>query len=163
MKKFLIVFIAIIMVLASVNLLACSPSNNGNKEYNEIMNKSISVLKEGWEDIYTQRPIDARENKIKIVNSRIIELNDTHTIIEFEDIDKIIEFAVYSDYYGTQGKYYINVGMYDTILVYKDGTMGFEGHSPIRQYFSRYYDTSLPFISRVVEFGSSYNQTINLN
>ncbi len=163
MKKFLIFFVSIIMVFVSINLFACSTSKSGNKEYDEIMNNAISVLKEGWENVYTQRPIDNRENKIRIANSRIIEVKDTHEINEFQNIKSIIEFVVYSDYYGTQGKYYINAGIYDTVLVYKDGTMNFESQSLIKQYINMYIDTSLPFISSVVEFDSSYNQTINLN
>lgn len=163
MKKFLILFISIIMIIASVNLFACSSPNSGNKEYDEIMNKSINVLKEGWEDIYTQLTIENRENKIRIANSRIIELNDTHEISEFQNVKSIIEFIVYSDYYGTQGKYCINAGIYDTVLVYEDGTMEFQTQSIIKQYINRYYDYSFSFISNVVELGSSYNQTINLN
>lgn len=163
MKKFLVVFVSIIMVFASINLFACSTANSGNKEYDEIMNNVVSVLKEGWENVYTQHPIDNRENKIKIVNSRIIEVNDTHEISEFQNIKSIIEFVVHSDYYGTQGKYYINVGIYDTVLVYKDGTMEFQTQSIIKQYINFYADTSFPFISKVVELGSAYNQTITLN
>ena len=162
MKKILIFILSIIMIVSCTGLFACSLPSSNNTKYDGLMNSAISVLKKGWEDLYNERPLENRENKIKIVNSRIVKIKDDTNINEFKNIDKIIEFDIYSDYVGNQGIYLYNSGLCNNVIIYKDGTMEV-GRGVIIRYGSSRYDYSFPFISEVVELGSAYNKTITLN
>lgn len=167
MKKIFLLMITFILLVCSFNLFACStPDGNSdyNGEYDDLMTSVVLELEDSWQEIYSETPmIENRDNKIHIKSTRIIILKDSHDIEVFENIKYIVEFTIYSDYYGTNGKYFLNVGICDTVVVYKDGTIEAQPRNLINQYLSVYFDFEFSYISNIVELNSIYNQTITLN
>lgn len=163
MKKIFLI-ISIIVCCFAICFSACSPSNNSEtQQYDEMMESAITELTKGWENKYKEFDLENRDNAIYIKNSRIIELTDNHEISAFENIKYIIEFIIFSDYYGSGGKYFHDIGLYDTVIVYKDGSIEFSYYDIMRQYNNASYDYSFSYVSQVIELESTYNQVINLN
>ena len=118
---------------------------------------AIDVLKEFWTEKYSEDLY--KENNCKgyfeIINTRLIEIKD-NDINMFKDVDYIVEFELFTDYY-CNGLYYDNVSMYDTVIVYKDGTTKVDG-SYINRYRSTTYSNDFsPFIESVENYGDKYN------
>ncbi len=153
------VLLALILSLSTFSVYKCLK----DKQYNEIVNPAIEELKLGWENFYKEFPAENRNNTIYIKNTRIVELTKNQKIAEYKDIKYIIEFTIFSDYYCTNGKYLIDAGRYDNVLICNDGTVELIDSDIIKHYFSSTYDLSFSkYIARVIDLESSYNQKITL-
>lgn len=77
----------------------------------------------------------------------------------FKDIDCIVEFVLFSDYYGT-APYYLNTNIMDSVAIYKDGTCKmFE----MRHYIQKNYDNKLSAIKYdVIDLEDKFNQKFDL-
>lgn len=155
--------ISILILCLSVVILggACKPSNE--KQYDELVNNSISEIKSFWGNKYNETDVTNRKNDIFIVNTRLIIIDKNTDIEEFRNIEYIIEFTIYSDYLGTDGKYYRNIGRCDSVAVYKDKTFIVCDSNLISNYEMKHYDFTYPMILDVVDFGAQYNQRIILD
>lgn len=149
MKKSLFIILSFILVFA---LSAC-----GNNNQNELVADAIAELKYEWEDIYNSDRLSTDcDGYFEIKNTRIIEIKKTDTEL-FEDVEYIIEFVLYTDYFGS-APYYSSAGVSDSVVVYKDGTMevaksNFFNLYRMKTYSSDYSD----IIEEVTDLENKYN------
>ncbi|MEG9430027.1 MAG: hypothetical protein VZQ61_03790 [Christensenellaceae bacterium] len=162
MKKVLIIIGLVFLICLSVVLGGACKSTSENK-YDELVNKSIVEIKSFWENKYNETDSSNRKNDIFIVNTRLITIDKNTYIEEFREVEYIIEFTIYSDYLGTNGKYYRNIGRCDSVAVHKDKTILVCDQNLIYNYEIRHYDFTYPMIIDVVDFGAQYNQRIILD
>jgi len=118
---------------------------------------AIDTLEEFWtekysEDLYKENKCDGH---FEIINTRLIEIKD-NDIDMFKDVDYIVEFEIFTDYH-CNGLYYENQSIYDTVIVYKDGTTKVDS-----DYIARYRSTTFNndfsgFIESVENYGDKYN------
>ncbi len=112
------------------------------------ISKALKELEKQWSDY-------------QILNTRIITVKENRTEI-FSDIDYIVEFVLFTDYYGsTYGDgtpYYSNAGVYDTVIVYKDGSAALHMQNPFHSYRARTYSSDFTqIIEKIEDFGNLYN------
>lgn len=92
----------------------------------------------------------------EIKNTRVIEIGDTDIEL-FKDIDYIVEFVLFTDYFGS-APYYSSIGISDTVVVYSDGTMEVPNMNLLTAYRSRYYSTDFSdIIKKVYDCKDKYN------
>ena len=148
MKK---VISLLLIVILALGLCSC---NIGKDK--RVLN-AIDTLKEYWaeeysKDLYKENNCDGY---FEIINTRLIEIKENNTAM-FKDVDYIVEFELFTDYF-CNGLYYENVSMYDTVIVYKDGTTKVDS-----DYITRYRSTTFSndfsaFIESVENYGDKYN------
>jgi hypothetical protein len=121
---------------------------------NDIVSKAVSVLKNHWEDLYEDSKVET-DGHFEIKNTRVVNIKENNTE-EFKNIDYIVEFILYTDYFGS-APYYQNVGIDDTVVVHKDGTMEVQ-RNLINLYRSKYYSNDFSdFIKSIDDYGDKYN------
>ncbi len=116
MKKALAIILSLILLLS---LTAC-----GGSEHDEMIKEAIEELEEEWEDIYEETKESSNhktDGHFEIKNTRVITIKE-NDIEEFKDVDYVIEFVLFTDYFGS-APYYSSVGLSDNVIVYKDGDM----------------------------------------
>lgn len=152
MKKIL----AILLVLAlTFSLAACSKK----PKHDAMIKEAIGELKDHWKDLYDEdedSDLDP-DRYFEIKNTRVITLKD-NDIEEFDlkDIAYIVEFEIYTDYFGS-APYYVNPGMHNNIVVYKDGDMKVQS-SVINKYRNITYNTDYSdFIESIDDCHGAYN------
>ena len=147
MKK----FFSLLLVICLVFSLSSCGNDNSQKE---LVDDAIKELKSTWENIYDNSKIKT-DGYFAIKNTRVISIKENNTE-EFENIDYIVEFVLYTDYSGS-APYYKNVGIYDTVVVYKDGTMEVQ-RNLINLYRSKYFSNDFSdFIKSIDDYGDKYN------
>lgn len=112
------------------------------------ISKALKALEKQWSDY-------------QILNTRIIIVKENNTDI-FSDIDYIVEFVLFTDYYGSiygdSTPYYSNAGIYDTVIVYKDGTAALNMQNPFNSYRTLTYSSDFTqIIEKIEDFGNLYN------
>ena len=157
MKKFL----TFLIICLSIFFLCACNSTNENK-YDEFIKTSISEIKSFWENKYNETDSTNRKNDVFIVNTRLFTIDETTDREEYKGVKYIIEFVIYSDYYGTNGKYYSNIGLYDSIAVYNDNTFFVYEQSPFKRDIML-FELSFSMIKDTVDLGAQYNQRIILD
>jgi hypothetical protein len=148
--------IAIFLIL----LLLAGMSSCGKPEKDETVLQAIQALKAAWEQDYATSATHS-DGYFEIKNTRVIYIKD-NSVAHFEDVACIVEFELYTDYYGS-APYYVNVGRLDSVTVYKDGTMEVNPMNPILVYSRATYTTDFSdFIGAITDYGTQYNQTAKL-
>lgn len=128
-----------------------------NYRHKAIINDAIEELKSEWERIYDDSVADT-DGYFEIKNTRLIEIGNNDTE-ELKDIDYLVEFVLYTDYLGS-APYYSSVGLSDTVIVYKDGTMTVPSKNSLRAYSQRHYSYDYSdIIKDIFDYGSKYNCT----
>ena len=148
MKKVCYLLLALCLIFS---LSACSNDNSQK----ELVDDAIKELKSTWKDIYDETYVKT-DGYFEIKNTRVIEImkND---IEEFEDVDYIIEFVLYTDYFGS-APYYSYVGMSDSVIVYDNGDMEVSRINLLRVYSSKHYTYDYSdIIEAVNDYGDKYN------
>jgi len=148
MKRLLAIMLSLVLVLS---LTAC-----GSK-HDDIIEKAITELEKIWVDQYSEHHSSIKtDGYFEIKNTRVIEIKDNENEM-FKDIDYVIEFVLFTDYYGS-APYYYNVGIYDTVVVYKNGKTEASSKTPFLQYVVQTYSTDYSdFIESVTDYGDKYN------
>ncbi len=165
MKRILLVFSLIIIIILS----GCARVNVGKginvtEENTAYANKAIDEVKTTWEKRYAEMQEQTNTTGyLEIKNTRIIKINSVDESIEgadfFKGIDCIVEFVLFSDYFGT-APYYPNISMMNSVAINKDGTCEmFE----LRHYIQKNYDYKLSAINYdVVALEDQFNQKFDL-
>ena len=149
--------VLLLVLILSFGLSACSSNKN------DMISKAVNELKNHWKETYEEmydRINIETDRYFEIKNTRVISIKENDTDV-FKDIDYIIEFVLYTDRYGS-APYYPNVGMYDNVVVFKDGSM--EVQSTVMQsYIAHYYIDDLPdIIKSIDDYSDKYNCVENL-
>lgn len=136
-----------------------SSCGNDNSQ-KELVDDAIEELKLSWEDIYDNLIFET-DRYFEIKNTRVIEITK-NDIEEFEDVDCIIEFVLYTDYFGA-APYYSCIGLSDSVIVYNNGDMEVSSINLLRSYSGRYYTYDYSDIIKAVnDYGDKYNCVENL-
>lgn len=153
MKRFYSLFLVICLVFS---LSSCGNDNSQK----ELVDDAIEELKLSWEDIYDNLIFET-DRYFEIKNTRVIEITK-NDIEVFEDVDCIIEFVLYTDYFGA-APYYSCTGLSDSVIVYNNGDMEVPSTNLLRAYSSRYYTYDYSNIIKAVnDYGDKYNCVENL-
>ena len=153
MKKLLCFFISIILV---ISLVSCGSSGAGINDpissYDGIVKDAIGALKTEWKDIYSKYDTDGY---FEIKNTRVIEIKD-NDISAFKDVKYIIEFILFTDYYGS-APYYSEAVVSNVAVIYKNGNAEITGDL-FRRYSSATYSYDYSdIIKNIVDCGGKYN------
>lgn len=149
MKKAALIILSFVLVLC---LTACD-----NNASSKPVNDAIRELKAEWTDIYNSQLNGLEcDGYFEIKNTRVVKIDKTDIEI-FSDIDYIIEFVLYTDYFAS-APYYSSDGGYDSVIVYKDGSMEISRSNLLRTYRSRYFNSDFSdIIKEVYDYGDKYN------
>jgi len=128
--------------------------------HDELVESAREALCDEWADIYSKDR--GCEEYVEIINTRVVTINrgagDVNEM--FWGVKYLVEFELFTDYLGT-APYYTNAGVYDCVIVYKDGSMEVMSQNPIDFYRSRYYTTDFSdIIDEMVNLGSTYNTVL---
>lgn len=144
-------FFSFLLVFSFVlTLSAC-----GDNPHDELIDKAIKELQSLWQELYDNSDIET-ERYFEIKNTRVMELKK-NDVEDFKNIDYIIEFVLFTDYYGAS-PYYSNVGISDSVIVYNDGTMEVPSNNLFRAYTGKTYVYNYEgIIETVTDYGDEYN------
>lgn len=150
----------ILLMLLGLTVMLTACGGKKKAESPEVQ-KGIDALTAEWEEIYRDGMYEG-DKHLEIRNARVVYINPDTEIAEFQDVDYIVEFILFTDYFGS-GPYYENVGVYDSVKVYKDGTVSVEAINPLSVYRAINYITDFSdIIESISDYGNAYNQTIQL-
>ncbi len=146
---------AILLVLILTwGLSACNSNDN------DMVSKAINELKNHWEKMYDKTNVDT-DGYFEIKNTRVVNIKENNTD-EFKDVNYIVEVVLYTDYFGS-APYYQVVGIDDTVVVFKDGSMEVQSNL-INRYRSKYYSNDFSdFIESIYDYSDKYNCIEKLN
>ena len=165
MKRILLVFsLIIIIVLSGCARVNVGKGINVTEENTAYVNKAIDEVKTTWEKRYSEMQEQTKATGyLEIKNTRIIKVNSVDESANgaefFKNVDCIVEFVLFSDYFGS-APYYVNAGIMDSVAIYKDGTCKMV---KIKDYYARTYDYKLSAINYdVVDLEDKFNQKFDL-
>lgn len=149
MRKALLIILCVVSVFCST---ACEKDSR-----KELVDDAVRELKSEWTDIYNRKLGNIEYNGyFEIKNTRVIEIGDTDIEL-FKDIDYIVEFVLFTDYFGS-APYYSSIGISDTVVVYSDGAMEVPNTNLLTAYRSRYYTVDFSdIIKKVNDCKDKYN------
>lgn len=151
MKK----LVSVILLLSFIFCLtSCGEDNN-----NDMVEKAVKGLENTWIGNYYGNEIQDWHFEIK--NTRIIKIKETD-IEEFKDVDYIIEFVLFTNYYNSS-PYYSSVGMYDSVTVYSNGEMEVPKTNLLKYYTMSHYSSDYSdIIGSIDDCGAKYNRSKKL-
>ena len=130
-----------------------------NSLYDPRIDPALSALGQKWSELYDET--DNTDGYLEVKSVRIIDIKPNENEL-FGDIEYIVEFTLLSDYYGSY-PYYQNIGNYDTVVFYKDGSIDIPTNNLFRIYSSRTYSYDYSdFIADIMDCGASYNGVLSL-
>ena len=156
MKK-LALFLAVVL-LFSLCLSGCGAGG----EHDDMIEEAIEVLEEHWADAY-----DGMENRnvdrhFEIKNTRVITLKKNE-YEELEDMEYIVDFALYIDYFGDT-EYYVEAptgGPWSggAVAVYRDGDMEVVSNRLVLDVMSDITAIEPPEnpVKKIDDYGAAYN------
>lgn len=159
MKKWIICLLIVVMML---------PAGLCEAEYD--IAAAIENLKTCWREEYSSA--GKLPGYLEIKNTRVVVITDEPKAPEesvqpyadayFADVDYIVEFMLYSDLMG-MAPYYQAAGVWDCVVVYKDGSVQTPMNSPFDEYRARTYTFDVAgIIADVIDLGQEYNAAYRL-
>lgn len=154
MKKILA---TILVLVFSLTLTACNKEENDiNNQHNELITKSIEELEKVLKEEHNKSNYSNSDGYFEIKNTRIIEIKDNDVEI-FKDMDYIVEFLSFDDFYGS-APYYRYTGMYESVAVYKSGKIEPQQTNPFRIYSTQTYTYDFSnIIKSITDYNNKYN------
>lgn len=123
-------------------------------KYHDIIIDAIEEVKDCWRQHYDE-PEYKSDGYFESKNTRLITIKDNE-IEQFHDVSCIIEFELFTDYYGSS-PYYENININDNVIVYKNGTMDV-ANSPIQMYRAMTFISDFSgFIESIDDYQDQYN------
>ena len=151
MKKWIVWITALLMVIL---LTGCGKTVDADVQ------KAEKTLTETWSQLYLES--GRGDGYLEIKNTRVIHVKADTANKDFKNIDKIVEFILYSDYFEA-APYYSNCATYDTVILYKDGRSEVVPVNPIDMYRSMSYSSDFSdFVEKVEDLGSVCNKAMDL-
>lgn len=152
MKKFIALISAAVL---------CFTSGCANKTANEeTIDEAAKLVGEKWESVYEASPFEIGKDKhLEVKNTRIVRIKDTG-LEELENVDYVIDFLLLTNYSGT-APYYTVADYYNSVAVYKDGSMDCD--LDVFAVFTGTYGNDFDkLIASVEDYGSDYNREIKV-
>lgn len=153
MKKFLLIILTVITVFS---LSACGEGEK-KSTYNGAadVKGAVEFLKDSWKEIYNF-DTGKTDRYFEIKNTRVLTLKE-NSVEDFENVKYIIEFELYTDYFGCS-PYYFDAGVNDRVLIMKDGTMSLSERDPLSSYRSKSFKKDFSeFLEAIDDLGDKYN------
>ena len=160
-----IVFVLALLILCGA-LLGCAAQGGADAvtptdAEKKAVEKSFEIFRAGWTDWLNERVSDAGEYVIDVKNVRIVKLKENDKD-RLKDVDFIVEFLFYMNYYQPGDAYSQSVNMNDSIAFYKDGTAKLENRL-IYAYQMMSYDVDTSgYIEEVRDFGAAFNRKLTI-
>ena len=154
MKRIIVLFVSILLIF---NLVSCSDMNKNDinnhiSTYDSIVKDAIKELRNEWKEIYNKSENDGY---FEIKNTRVIEIKDNDISI-FKDVKYVVEFILFTDYYGS-APYYSEAVVSNVAVIYKNGNAEITGDL-FRRYSSATYSYDYSdIIKNIVDCGGKYN------
>lgn len=146
MKKVLSLVIVVAMVLS---LAGCGGDH--------VVADAVDMLKQAWTEYYRDTAVE-NDGYLQLVNTRLITFKE-NGVQDMRNIAYVVEFVLYTGYYGSDSYHAQTTGFMDTVTVYKDGTMEV-GRNPLKDYSTTYYSWDYSaFVESVEDLGDDYNFT----
>ena len=179
-KRITVLLLLVVVVVMGLLLWKCVSENkileenilelekqisNANKKPPEdaIIQTAITEVADVWMDLYKEANIDS--DYLQIKNTRIITLKDNAVDVwyAFDGITYIVEFELYSDYFGTEA-YPIDANYMDCVAVYTDGTMTVLPKNLLEVYrINTYSSDYTDIIEEIKDYEDLYNQEISFD
>ena len=148
MKKLLTVLLCITMVLC---VTGCKRIGDPK---DPIIKDAVKLLQEHWADDYSE--IDFGDGYFEIKSTRVITIKE-NDVEMFKDVKYVIEFVLYTDYYGSAPYYMNSTGINDNVIVYNDGSMEVVSRY-INTYRAHTYNSDFSdFIESIEDYNDAYN------
>ena len=160
--------VLLIALLAALLLpMFSQPSSDGtfSGAFDGQVRLATSALQEKWTEVYNESP--DTDGYLEIIHTRVMEIDPDENDSFFWQLENgmniryIVEFTLLSDYYGS-APYYHNAGVYDTVLIYEDGS-ALVGGNFFGMYKSLTYNSDYSgFLTAIYDYGDNYNRTFDL-
>lgn len=145
----------LVLLLVFVLLLCLCLSGCG--KHDEMIEEAIEELEDHWTEIYdTSRKNTAKDRYFEIKNTRVITLQE-ETI---GDVEYIIEFVLYTDYYGSEIPVDAAMANGDSaVAVHRDGSMRVVSDTTIIMRYASFYlmGEDATIVKSVDDYGDKYN------
>lgn len=167
MKRILVLVLAFLLLCGGA--LAQTAEPGISEEHNALILQAVEALKAHWTQDYQQYQPDI-EGYLEIKNTRLFAIKDEPTggaleaadniaQADFGGIEYIVEFMLFSDYFGTGPAYYVNASVNDHVVFYADGTI-----VVTKNLFNHFRAKSFSndftgIIEQALDFGPAYNET----
>ena len=147
-----------ICIVAVVLLPGCAEKKvEESSKYHEEITDAIDVLESAWMQKYMDS--DIKDKYLEIKNTRFIKIAETD-VEPFNNVDYIVEFIVFDNYFDS-APYYSSSGLFNTVVVYKDGRSEAVQTSLFTLYRSRTFDGDVSkFIKHWEDLGETYNMVV---
>ncbi|MDI9519750.1 MAG: hypothetical protein QM308_01120 [Bacillota bacterium] len=130
----------------------------------EHVDLAISALTLKWKELYQQGK--AGDGYLEIAHTRVLKIDasdNAYLSSKFDkggEIEYIVEFVLFSDYFRS-APYYYHENLYDTVLIFKDGTASVMQKNILRLYSAATYKYDYSdFVKDIVNYGAAFNRTI---
>ena len=167
-----VIFSATILMMSSmtsagrrpVQVTVTSENYAENTEYDALVKEALGSLRKAWKDM-------AREDKymntphVNVRDTRIIKISENPVrkdtaeekeVEELRDVEYIIEFLLYSNYISDT--YPLNVGICDSVTVYKNGEMEAPKKNLLTLVRAKYYISDFSgIIDEIIYLGDAYD------
>lgn len=151
MKKSAILYALIVLLCLGLSSAYGSALPN-----DDFMLPAIEAIKAEWMELYEASGNMSTTKHLEIRDSRIIHIKENDTEL-FRNADYVVEFVLFTDYFGS-APYYSNAGMYDSVLVTRDGAITVNRANPFAAYRSRTFTSDFSdIIDSIEELGAAYN------
>ncbi len=141
----------LLVLCLAFSFFACDNDNSQN----ELVNNAIKELKSEWKNIYDKTMLET-DRYFEIKNTRVITIKETD-IEEFKDVKYIVEFVLYTDYFGS-APYHSNYRISNSVIVYNNGDMKVPRKDLLEDYSIKNYIWDYSnIIDNVKDYGDKYN------
>lgn len=162
MKKMTMLMLLLMLISSLAGCKKNQPENGAaasGSSYEKEVETAITAIKEAWLE---DRGLQDVDPYLEIKNTRIIFIKDNASE-EFKNYDYVVEFILFSNYFGS-APYYENVGVNDSVVVYKDGHAEVQKQNPFVMYRSRTFESDFSnIIETIIDLGPEYNQLLDLS
>lgn len=163
MKKTVCMLLALLLaVLVPVSALAETAQSD-----EAVIPGAIDALKEYWKQMYQSSGygdgyLEIRSTRVFYIADPILPEDDKAAHELFGDMVCFVEFVLLSDYMQT-APCYMNIGVYDCVALYRDGSYEVMQQNPLNRYRGLTYQTDFTgFIRGVSDRGSEFNAVFRL-
>ena len=162
------VWVALLIISIVFSLTSCGIKNNevNEKQFTkdeQYVEAAIKEVQKAWAKEYQNSYHADSDKTVNIINTRIIKIKDNEHEY-FHDVEAIVEFDIFSDYYGSS-PYYINCQKNDSVVFHKNGTS--EVFDPLNPYrYTLEIDDYSDVVGEIIELESAFNtqtKTVDLD
>lgn len=122
----------------------------------------MAALQEAWEEKYRESPLKNRVDDIYIKNTRVIKVRGGRDFPLLNDAVCVVEFMILSDFFGSQGRYFQNAGILDTVIFYRDGHTEVPETNVFRVYTTQTYEDASSIVEGVTELDAQDNRKLTI-